>query len=199
MNRPVVSLRHRMVVVFGLLLTASSADGQREWLPEPAVEALAEQLVEGFGRANVAPEATEEERMRAARNGIGQIAQRLETMGVEGVLGVAPVFEGLEVPRTGAPIVDAIAAFGTCSLPLHFELAADDGERLYVAVGEVAVVVISAYLRTAFLRQGGSDEDLARLLDTEEFSEFSTKVQQEEELRARVNSACAGPLGMLMP
>ena len=170
-----------------------------DWLPTAAEEGLARQLVEGFAKANVAANASEDERLQAARKGIGLIAQRLETMGVDGVLDAAPSFEGLDLPRTGSRVVDAIAAFGTCSLPLHFELAADDGERLYVAIGEVAVVVISAFLRHGYLSQGGSDEDLARLLNTEEFAAFSLKVQQDPDLRAKVNSACAGPLGMLMP
>ena len=169
------------------------------WLPAPAEEGLANQLVEGFAKANIAINASDEERLEAARKGIGLIAQRLEAMGLDGVLSAAPNFEQMELPGTGSKVVDAIAAFGTCSLPLHFELAADDGERLYVAIGEVAVIVISAFLRHEYLSQGNTDEDLARLLDTEEFAAFSLKVQQEEGLRSQVNSACAGPLGMLMP
>ena len=189
----------RVALWIALLLFPVAVLAEWEWLPPVGEEALAQQLVAGFAKANIAVDATEEERFAAARKGVGQIAGRLETMGVDGLLSSVPSFEGLAVPRTGSEIVDAIAAFGTCSLPLHFELAADDGERFYVAIGEVAVVVVSAFLRHAYLAKGGTDEDLARLLNTEEFAQFSLKVQQEEDLRTLVNSACAGPLGMLLP
>lgn len=195
--RSIVRLR-RSAAWAVLLFITSMAHGERVWLPAAAEDGLTQQLVAGFAKANVAVEASDEERVDAARKGIGRIAERLETMGVDGVLSAVPTFEGLEIPPTGSKIVDAIASFGTCSLPLHFELAADDGERLYVALGEVTVILVSAFLRHEYLRQGGSDEDLARLLNTEEFAAFSLQVQQEEDLRASVNSACAGPLGMLM-
>jgi hypothetical protein len=191
--------RRRVQVWVVLLLAAASARCERDWLPGPVEDGLARQLVEGFAKANVATGASEQERLDAAHKGIDLIAQRLETMGVDGVLKAAPLLEDLQIPRTGSTLVDAIASFGTCALPLHFELAADDGERLYVAIGEVAVIVISAFLRHEYLREGASDEDLARLLNTEEFAEFSLGVQRDTELRGKVNAACAGPLGLLMP
>lgn len=182
-----------------MVLVAATAHGEWDWLPPSVEEGLARQLALGFVKANVATNATEEERLDAARQGVGLIAERLEEFGLETVLASVPSFEGLELPKTGSEIVDAIAAFGTCSLPLHFELAADDAERLYVAIGEVAVIVQSAFLRHAYLARGGSDGDLARFLNTEEFALFSLRVQQDPDLRAAVSMACAEPLGALMP
>jgi hypothetical protein len=123
---------------------------------------------------------------------------RLEAAGVETVVARAPVFERFRLPATDERFMRTIAAYGVCSLPLHEELAADDRERFYVAFGEIAVIVLSAYLRDAYLAEGGTDEALKTYLTSEEMEKLAYDVQADEGLRAYVNEQCGEPLGAVV-
>ena len=70
--------------------------------------------------------------------------------------------------------------------------------RLYVLLGEVQVVLVSAALRQGMLDAGGTDQQLAELLRTKEMDEVSYEIQVSEDLRAHVNERCAPSLSLLL-
>jgi hypothetical protein len=184
----------------GLLLFAiSPALGAQEWLPEVGRQQLSEQLADGLRHLEDFAQATPDQMNTAARNGVDQIAAKIVGMGAEGLLKAAPNYDQdlLVLPRSGEPIIDAIAAYGVCSLPLHPELATSPREQFYVRFGEVSTIIVSAALRDAFLHQGGTDEILRQKLASDEMNALSYEIQQSEALRNHVNEACGPFLGSL--
>ena len=109
-----------------------------------------------------------------------------------------PDSKGIELPPTENRYLKAFAAYGLCTLPLHQELAVNAQEKFYVAFGEVAVVMITAYLRSGYLAEGGTEEALKAYLTQEEFVQMGDDIQLKEERRAHVNERCAPALQALL-
>jgi hypothetical protein len=191
-------MRKALASLLVVLLSASPLLAVSTWLSEEVKNGLAVKLGESLKLIGVGADLGAAERLEGARTGIEQMMARLEAVGADAVVAGAPGFESIELPVTDERFERSIAAYGVCSLPLHQELAADDRERFYVAFGEIAVIVISAFLRDAYLAEGGTDEALKLYLTSEQMEELSYEVQADEGLRTHVNERCAEPLGVLM-
>ncbi len=117
---------------------------------------------------------------------IRSMAGRIDTWGIDQILAQTPRFSEPALPDLGDPTVQAIAAYGTCSLTLYPELAETSEEKYFVAAGEFAVLLLSGFLRQHYLREGGSDEQLAELLTGGPMVKYSQAVQADQD---RVNRA----------
>jgi hypothetical protein len=193
------SMLNRSVFVFLCLLLASGpllAD--EPWMPKEAREAMILHLAKGLQEVDFGKEATPIELMTAAQSGVDGIIKKLEGDGVEAVLAKAPYFDGVQLPTTDNRYARAIGAFGLCSVTLHPELAKDSEERLFVTYGIVTVVILSAYLRDGFLKEGGSDQPLKDYLRSEAMEKVGREAQTNETLRNQITNQC-GPIlaGML--
>lgn len=177
--------RWAAVLVSALVAFPAAAD---DWLPSNVRDGLAAHLVDELRVL----EPDEAKRPVGARKMVDRFASVLEGWGNEATLEKAPVFERIELPPTDDATLRAIASYALCTLPLHKELAADEREELYVAMGEVIVVVVSAYLRDVYLEAGGTDQGLKDYLDSEAMNDLSYRVQASDDLRAYVNEVC-GP------
>jgi hypothetical protein len=112
---------------------------------------------------------------------------------VEGVLSRVPELSRLDFPETSDPIVAGVATYGACAVTLHPELASSPEELSYVAFGEISVAILSAYLHHAFVARGGSSEELAAYLQSQEMEALGYEIQVNEELREYVSGEC-GPV-----
>lgn len=175
------------------LLAASAALAATDWFPPQFEEGATRQLAARLVEVGVAEGKTEEERIEWSRGFVDHVVDRLETWGFEGVLERAPDLAEIEFPPTEDPILAAIASYGACSLPLHPELVEAREEKVFVAMGEIAVVIVSAFLRHQALADGASDAEMAVYLASEEMNQVSYDIQVEEELRNYVLAQC-GPM-----
>lgn len=175
-----------------LLLSGTPVSAQVEWLPPQYEEGAARALVERLEEIGVEMSLGEEERLEGARAMIRDLGVRIDGWGLEGTLDLAPELAGVDIPPIENRIVAAIAAYGVCALPLHPELVETNDEKLAVALGEISVVVVSAFLRQRFLDAGGTDQQLAEQLNTETMNQLSYDIQVSEEQRNYVAAEC-GP------
>src|SRR5690606_11404561 len=114
----------------------------------------ARELARGMEGLDVGRDADAAERLAAARRAVGQIVQRLERWGVDGVIEHTPSLPALDFPATDERILAAIASWGGCALPLYEELATSSAERWAVILHRTSIALVSGYLRFAFLDAG---------------------------------------------
>lgn len=187
------------VLVALTLLLASSVNAQRSWFPESARQGASRALSERLKEADVVPEGQSDVQvMEKALGFVDATLEKVEALGEDGLSTGAPRFQRFELPNFGDATLQMLASYSVCTLPLHLELAETDEERFYVAVGEIAVVVVSAFLRDVYLRSGGTDAGLRQALDSEVMRKLSYDIQVESDLRDHAGEQCAEPMGRIL-
>lgn len=180
-------------VLIPLLLLASATLAATDWFPQQFEEGATRQLADRLVEVGVAEGKTEGERLEWSQGFVGHVVERVDGWGLEGVLERAPTLAEVDFPPTDDRILAAIAAYGACSLPLHPELVETREEKVFVAMGEISVVIVSAFLRHESLAAGRSDEEMAAYLASEAMNQLSYDIQVEEEPRNYVMAQC-GPM-----
>lgn len=176
-----------------LLLLAGPAVGGTDWFPPQFEEGATRQLADRLVEVGAAEGKTEAERLGWSREFVGHVVARIDAWGADGVLERTPDLPEVGLPPTDEPILAAIAAYGACSLPLHPELVETREEKVFVAMGEISVAIVSAFLRHRYLAAGGSDEEMAAYLASEAMNQLSYDIQVEEAKRDYVVAQC-GPM-----
>lgn len=176
-----------------MLLGVLPVGAQTDWFPPRFEVGAASQLVARVAEIGVEGTGTDEERVTRARGMIRDLATRIDDWGLDGVLELAPELAEIDLPEIEDRTVVAIARYGICSLPLHPELVTTDNERMFIALGEMSVAVVSTFLRHRFIEAGGTDEQLAALLETERMNQLSYDIQEDAERRNYVAAEC-GPM-----
>lgn len=184
-------LARRMLMPF--LLLALPAAAQTAWFPPEFEQGATRQLSDRLVEVGVAEGKTEEERLEWSGRFVDHVVARVDAWGLRGVLARALDLAEVDFPPTEDEILSAIVSYGACSLPLHPELVETREEKVFVAMGEIAVVIVSAFLRHQSLAAGRSDEEMAAYLASEAMNQLSYDVQVEEGLRNYVVAQC-GPM-----
>lgn len=184
--------------VLGAVILVPQASLSAQWFPDGPRSAAAEQLASQLREQKLAPNALSPDEFTArVRALIDAMATNIETLGVEGLKREAPVFVDIKMPPSDRPLLQLLNTYAMCTLPLHLELAVDDDQRLYVMVGEMAVMVVSAFLRHEYLESGGTDQEIKVAMTSERILALSNDVQVKQELRDHVSMTCAGPLAQI--
>lgn len=176
-----------------LLLLAGPALAETDWFPPQFEEGATRQLANRLVEIGVAGDSSEEERMLASRQIVLNLVERVDQWGLEGVLQHAPELTGVEFPPTAQEPLSAVARFGACSLPLDPARYETDDQKFTVAVAEVSVAIVSAFLRDRLLASGVTDEEMAAYLSSDEMNQLSYAIQTDEDLRDSVWEEC-GPV-----
>lgn len=185
--------RPLLPLLLPLLLLAGPALAATDWFPPEFEQGATRQLAERLVDVGVAEGRSEAERLDWSREFVGHVVGRIDGWGADGVLARTPDLPEVGLPPTEEPILAAIAAYGACSLPLHPELVDTREEKVFVAMGEISVVIVSAFLRHRYLAAGGSDEEMAAYLASEAMNQLSYDIQVEEAKRDYVVARC-GPM-----
>jgi hypothetical protein len=147
---------------------------------------------------------TPEREAEAARAAVDGVAAKVGSMGQEAVIAIAPTFPGLQLPRSGNPALDAIAAFQLCSLPMDASYHDDTprehlyDERAWSLFISAAIFVTSSYLRLGYLEAGVSDEEAEAFLGSEAMTALKATIGGSQENLDSTESRCADPVLILM-
>ena len=183
-----------LLALLGVGASAQEPAALPSWFPPEALDGAAAQLAVGMAHLEDSEGQDLSDPARrhvAARRGVLRIAGVVDEWGVRGLVVRTPRFLKLDVPRINEPLVSTLSLYGVCSLGLYPELAKDDDERFYVALGEVTVGVISMFLRAQYLAQGGTEEELKRLLSDPGWRTLARQIAEDGGKRGHVNENCA--------
>jgi hypothetical protein len=187
-----------------VLSLAPSTSAQTEWLPKEVAEAMAQQLGASIRAVDVEGKVAPGDELTGARKGIADMVARIDALGVDGVMQMAPEFSGIELPPSGQPHFDAIARYGVCSFSLDAVYSDDSiredalGQRVSAAVMSMSIPVISAFLRHHYLAAGATDEEAKDYLAGEALNAISAQIQTSPELLQSTMNQCALPLSQLL-
>jgi hypothetical protein len=182
-----------LMLTVALTGVALPALGAADWFPAQFEEGAARQFIGRLAEIGVEVPGTEEEKLAKGIGRIQDLVARVDGWNADGVVGRAPALDEIDLPKFDDRIVRALAVYGICALPLHPELVETTDELVYVASGEIGVAVLAAFLRHQFLAAGGTDQDLAGLLNTDAMNKLSYDIQVSEEQRNYVAAEC-GPM-----
>jgi len=186
------------VVLAGLTLSPPMVASDSDWLPEPVRDAVAQELIQRMQPIETGPEIDPEERFAAARRGVDDIVERLDSWGLDGLLDRSPDISALDFPPTRKAIPAAIGRWGACSLGLYEELAENDEQLFYIALSNVSVMMVSAYFRHAYLEDSGTDDELKVYLTSNAFAAIEAQMAENPDLRGEVNEQCGPALSALL-
>jgi hypothetical protein len=182
-----------VLIGLGLAGLTHPAIAATDWFPAHFEEGAARQFLGRLAEIGVEVPGSDEERLAKGIERIQDLVARVDGWNVDGVVERAPALAEVDLPRFEDRIVDALAVYGICALPLHPELVETTDELIYVAAGEIGVAIIGAFLRDRFLAGGGTDQDLAALLNTDAMNQLSYDIQVSEDQRNYVAAEC-GPM-----
>lgn len=175
-------------LIFGLLLCAlipaetqaqpTEAPNQTGWLLLQQSQGAAQAMVARLQAYGVSSDDSEAQQLASAHRAVLDMAARIQRWGFAQIMAEIPRFPGLPVSAREHPVAHAIAAYGTCALPLHPETAASDQERYFSVGAEFAVVLTSGFLRQRFIDDGGSDQQLKMLLDSKPMQDYAYELQR---------------------
>lgn len=164
--------------------------GAAEWLTPENEKNAAQAMLSRLQSTGLELDGEPADQLAGAILAIRSMAGRIEAWGIDQILAQSPRFTEPALPDLGNPTVQAIAAYGTCSLTLHPGLAETSEEKYFVAAGEFAVLLLSGFLRQHYLSEGGSDEQLAELLTGSAMVKYSHAVQSNQEQMNRALKEC---------
>lgn len=193
--------RFAAIVVLALpALAPVSLPAQTAWFPAAAQEGLSSDLAARLAHIDVGIE--QAKLLPAARVGVGEMRLRLETLGAEKLMALAPRFPDLKLPMTGQRHLDAMARLGLCTYHLEARYAAPGGAdvdaRLDAAMGPMALALSTMYLRHFYLADGGTDEKIKTYLDGDAVNAVAFAVQKEPALMQYTARECRAAVSALL-
>jgi hypothetical protein len=183
-------MRPLLMLATSILLVSASLPAQSEWFPPDRTEKAAHQMLQRLTQAGVELPNSEEDQLERARTLIGKLVTLIDTWGLEGVIRNTPSLEKIDLPDLGNPIIASMAVFGACSMPLEPNLVNTAEEKSVVVLGEMSVVVLSAFLKYQYLAAGGTEEELAETLGSAEMNRLFYEIQATEDTRNYIAVQC---------
>jgi hypothetical protein len=174
---------------------------QAGWMPEAAVEGLAGEFAKRIQQAKV--DIAPEKLLPAARVGVELLRDRLQDLGEQRLLGMAPALPRLKLPAAGQPHLDAMARYGMCtyyleSLFANLPSGADVDTRLDAAMGPLSLAVTTMYLRHYFLAGGGTDAQIKDYLAGNPLNAVAFAVQKDPKLLDYTATECRSAVSALL-
>ena len=176
----------------------------QEWLPAAVRASLIREVEAKLGAIDTDGKLSPERIHEAAQVSVDGVAARLDVLGAERVMAMAPSFPELGMPAGGTEAVEALAAYQICSLPMDLTYANDTprpnryDERAWALFLAVSIYVVSGFLRPQYLAEGIGDEEAQALLEGEEMRAIKARVRTDGDLLRLVRDRCADPLLEIM-
>lgn len=195
----------RMLALF-LVLTSLDAPAVAEmgWLPAHVRERLEQSIAEKLQAIDEEGKVTPETALAAAQTTVGGVGSKLESLGIEEVIDMAPAYPDLELPTTGTDALNAIVAYQLCSVPFDHEYNDDSPRehrydlRAWGLFLSASVYVVSSYLRQGYLEAGVTDERAQALLGGEAVTSLRARIEGDDELLQSVKERCGDPFVTFM-
>jgi hypothetical protein len=183
-----------------LAVTAAALSAQTTWLQPDLEVVLARQLTSRLSKIGAAPVWEEGGISRAARGSIRILARTLGSWTDAQVVGKAPSFPDITLPRANQRHIDAMARYQVCSVVLlsQFESGRDVERRRNGALGVTAMTMAVERLRLPFMATGGTDKDLHAFLTSSPMVSALDDVRKKPELAAHVERQCSPVLQELL-
>lgn len=200
------SLRLGRLAILAMLLglLALRLHAQNDWFPAPAREGLKRDIATKLAAIDTEDRLSSERELAGATLVVNGVSAKVESLGRDALIRLAPRFPGLELPTSGNRALDAIAAFQICSLPMN-AIYADDRPRehqfdmrTWALFSAASIYIASGYLRPAYRTAGVSDEDAETFLTGEAMTALKTRIGTSQKLLAMTKQHCATPITTLM-
>jgi hypothetical protein len=194
-----------MLALF-LAVVSVSAPGfaAMDWLPASRSEVLQQSVAEKLLAIDEEGRLTPERALMAAQTTVEGVGAKLESLGLEKVIAMAPAYPDLELPTSGTDSLDAILAYQICSVPFDHEYTDESPRehrydlRAWGLFLSASVYVVSSYLRQAYLEAGVTDEQAGALLGGEAVTFVRARIEGSQELLQSVKEQCGDPLVTFM-
>jgi hypothetical protein len=180
-------MRMTMVGV-AVLCGASLASAEEPWLPASAAEVVAGALYERVKA--VAPDGpVPEDRLReTSRRSVDALAARFAAWGEKPLLERAPALRALGLPRAEQPQLDAMVRYFACGgvyEVLHARngfAKAERDARILAAMAPSGFSLASLYLRTHYLRGGGTDAKMEAFMTSPQMERVVAALQDDAKM-----------------
>ena len=196
----------RSLTVAILLVTAPEVFAQvaAPWMSAAAEEQGARVLAEQMSRLGAAAGRPPELLLDGARQAVQGVRDRLEDLGVEGVVRLAPAFANYGMPALTHPILTALSRYALCRFPL--EVVAQDAtldkdmpaQRVAATIGLLWLDAADLYLRFHYQVQGGTEGQIQQQLSLEPIESLAARVQTDAATAQDVASQCGRVLEQFM-
>jgi hypothetical protein len=180
------------------------AQSPETWLPPAEEEQAAQVLAERISALAASAGRSPDRVLDGARQAVRGVRERLEGLGVDGVIDLAPAFTRYEAPTLSHPIITAMSRYGICRFPM--EIVADDAsldrdlpaQRVAATIGLLWIDAANRYLRFHYHTEGGTEREIEQQLSVEAIESFATRVQTDLETAQDVANQCGPVLEQFM-
>ncbi len=192
--------------MLALLPLAQTAVGQapQQWLPPHVAENAAKEFAKKVSDLGVGKDKTDEEMLIGGRKMIGDIRSRLEELGRDGVIALAPQIPSYPFAAPQDPILSAMSKFGLCRFPI--EVVANDQtlvgqearQRFASTIYLFLLDLTNLYLRMQYYAEGGTEAEIEEALTGDPLDGIAETVQTDAGAGQTVMNECAPQLGELL-
>lgn len=196
-------MRRMWLALSGCLWLAATAHAQ--YAPTWLTPANEEQVVQGFAAKLAAlPSASRPEHtLEEARRTVRELRARIDHLGLNNVLALAPTVPGAEVPALSHPLLTAMARYTLCKIPIgavsQYGTPDDkDGRRRLAATVDILWIDAAfAFLRYHYYQQKGTDEEMKRQLTLPALNGIVARVESSAATAREVVQHCVPALEKL--
>jgi hypothetical protein len=166
------------------------------WLPPSAEEQAAQLLAGRMSKLGATAGRTPENLIDGARLAMQDVRERLDSLGVDGVVRVAPPLSNYKAPILSHPILTAMSRYALCRFPMQAiaEDASLDREmpaqRVAATVGLLWLDAATLYLRFHYEAQGGTERQIEQQLSLEPLESLAGRIQTDAAVAQDVANQC---------
>lgn len=187
-----------------LLIQSAAGQSPPGWLPENVEENAAADFARTVSALGIGKDKSEEEMLIGGRKMIGDIRSRLESLGRDGVIALAPEIPSYPFPAPADPGLAAMAKFALCRFPV--EVVANDEtlvgqearQRFAATIYMFLLDLTNIYLRMHYYAQGGTEPEIKEALTGEPMDGIAATIQTDAAAGQTVMNECAPRLGELL-
>jgi hypothetical protein len=197
-------LRSSIAAIVLAMAPDAFAQPAATWLPAAAEEQAARVLAQQMSGLSAAAGRPSEQLLEGARQAVQGVGERLEGLGVEGVIRLAPAFTNYNAPLLSHPILTAMSRYALCRFPM--EVVAEDvsldkempAQRVAATIGLLWLDAANLYLRFHYHTQGGTERQIEQQLSLEPIESLAARVQTDVETAQDVANQCGPVLEQFM-
>lgn len=188
------------------IVLAQAATGQipQNWLPTHVQENAAKEFANKVSALGIGKDKSEEEMLIGGRKMVGDIRSRLESLGRDGVIALAPEIPSYPFPSPADPILAAMSKFALCRFPVEVvakdeTLVGQESRQRFASTIYLFVLdLTNLYLRMQYYAQGGTEPEIKTALTGEPLDGIAATIQTDTAASQTVMNECAPQLGELL-
>lgn len=175
-------MRSILALILVLASLCVPAVAEMGWFPAHVREGLEQTIAVKLQAIDEEGKVIPETALVAARTAVEGVGTKLESLGIEEVITLAPTYSNLELPTTGTDALDAIVAYQLCSVSFDHEYRDNSprenryDRRAWGLFLSASVYVVSSYLRQGYLEAGVTDEQAQALLGGEAVTSLRARI-----------------------